>query len=97
MRFTFSRFLIIICWVVRKNCRNDPQKGSPFECGFDPIGRARGSFSLRYFLLAIIFIVFDVEVILLFPIVGILRYRNIYSRVSIIVFLSILLVGLFYE
>jgi len=70
---------------------------TPFECGFDPKGSARTPFSLRFFLLAVIFLIFDVEVVVLLPIVIVVKRGSPIGVGAVLLFLSILLMGLFHE
>jgi len=67
----------------------DKEKGSPFECGFDPSGIRRLPFCIKFFLVRIIFLVFDVEVTLILPL--------IYAHAQVTTFLGVLVGGLLYE
>nr|AYP41260.1 NADH dehydrogenase subunit 3 [Melarhaphe neritoides] len=96
--FILSSVVMGLAWVLAKRALSDREKSSPFECGFDPIKSARLPFSLRFFLLAIIFLIFDVEIVLLFPVL--ISMSTSYSAkmtVSAFIFLLILIVGLFHE
>jgi len=75
----------------------DPEKLSAYECGFDPFDDARSTFDIRFYLVAILFIVFDLEVTFLFPWVITLRHVMYIGTISMFIFLSILTVGFVYE
>jgi NADH-ubiquinone oxidoreductase chain 3 len=90
--------IITLARILRRKSNYDREKTSPFECGFDPKNNARIPFSLRFFILAIIFIVFDIEIVLLMP-VPLLNYiiNTTQAEFITILFLVILLIGLFHE
>jgi NADH-quinone oxidoreductase subunit A len=77
--------------------RPDSEKLSPYECGFDPFEDARIRFDVRYYLVAILFIIFDLEVAFLFPWAVSLGDIGVFGFWSMIVFLGVLTVGFAYE
>nr|YP_009250291.1 NADH dehydrogenase subunit 3 [Gromphadorhina portentosa]AMW91046.1 NADH dehydrogenase subunit 3 [Gromphadorhina portentosa] len=90
--------IMMLASILSKKSIEDREKSSPFECGFDPKSSARMPFSLRFFLIAVIFLIFDVEIALLLPITIILNSSDIKAWFSIsVLFLIILLLGLYHE
>jgi NADH-ubiquinone oxidoreductase chain 3 len=72
-----SIVVIYLASILSKKSLNDREKTSPFECGFDPINSSRLPFSIRFFLIAIIFLIFDVEIALILPIIIIFKVSNL--------------------
>lgn len=76
--------------------RKTKTKQDSFECGIEPQGNARVPFNIKYFLVAILFVLFDVEVIFMYPWAVNFKDLGITGFVEMIVFISLLLVGFFY-
>ena len=75
----------------------DSEKLSAYECGFNPFGDARGKFDIRFYLVAILFIIFDLEIAFLFPWAVALRDIGEIGFWSMMVFLLVLTIGFIYE
>nr|YP_009271878.1 NADH dehydrogenase subunit 3 [Xylotrechus grayii]AIW58312.1 NADH dehydrogenase subunit 3 [Xylotrechus grayii] len=90
--------LTIILNLISKKTFSDREKSSPFECGFDPKSSARLPFSLQFFLIAVIFLIFDVEITLLLPMIMTMMNSNMMNYLYVVLFFIIILIlGLFHE
>ena len=83
-------------WVLGPS-RPDSEKNSPYECGFAAFEDSRMKFDVRYYLVAILFIIFDLEIAFLFPWAVVLQEIGMYGFLSMMVFLGILVIGFVYE
>ncbi len=77
--------------------RPDAEKLSPYECGFEAFEDARMKFDVRYYLVAILFILFDLEIAFLFPWAVVLPDIGLFGFWSMMIFLGILIIGFIYE
>nr|YP_010744248.1 NADH dehydrogenase subunit 3 [Epicauta obscurocephala]WET56773.1 NADH dehydrogenase subunit 3 [Epicauta obscurocephala] len=93
-----TMLMLTIVNLISKKTHTDREKMSPFECGFDPKSSARLPFSLHFFLIAVIFLIFDVEITLLFPLIMCLKYSNLLNYFIVLtIFIMILIAGLLHE
>nr|YP_010626148.1 NADH dehydrogenase subunit 3 [Agulla arizonica]WBK02985.1 NADH dehydrogenase subunit 3 [Agulla arizonica] len=98
LSFIISMIMMILSSILAKKSFMDREKNSPFECGFDPMNSSRMPFSLKFFMVAMMFLIFDVELTLIFPII-ITFYSSILKNwiLMIILFMILLLMGLYHE
>lgn len=72
------------------------KKNDPYECGVDPVGNTKEPVQVKFYLVAILFILFDIEVVFLYPYAVLARELGMFGLIEICVFVTILLVGYFY-
>jgi NADH-quinone oxidoreductase subunit A len=77
--------------------RPDSEKNSPYECGFEAFEDSRMKFDVRYYLVAILFIIFDLEIAFLFPWAIVLDQIGLFGLIAMAVFLGVLVIGFIYE
>nr|UGS80159.1 NADH dehydrogenase subunit 3 [Anomopsocus amabilis] len=96
--FFITNLLMMLCIILSKKTMFDREKNSPFECGFDQKSSARIPFSLRFFLITLIFLIFDIEIAIIMPSVFNLEASNLMSWVmTTSVFIIILIIGVIHE
>ncbi len=86
---------LVTSWIIRPK-RGYPNKLTSYECGEEPIGTSWVKFNIRFYVVALIFLIFDVEVVFLFPWAVVFRKLGMYAFVEMLVFLAILLIGYAY-
>nr|YP_009692093.1 NADH dehydrogenase subunit 3 [Hypsauchenia hardwickii]QEG98437.1 NADH dehydrogenase subunit 3 [Hypsauchenia hardwickii] len=97
--------ILMLMWIIMfvlimiyKKSMSSLQKMSPFECGFNPMSNKRMPFSIHFFMIAIIFLIFDVEIIIIMPMILSMKYSMIkFWSTTCIMFSILLIMGLYYE
>jgi NADH-quinone oxidoreductase subunit A len=91
----FAIFTLVVSRLVSAE-KSNPVKLQPYECGIEPITDARDRYSIRYYLIAMLFVIFEVETIFMFPWAVALDRLAVFGLIEMLVFLFILIVGYFY-
>ena len=91
----FAIVALLMAWLVRPE-RYNKVKLEPYECGIETRGDARDRYSIRYYIIAMLFVVFDVETVFMFPWAVIMHKLKLFGLIEMVVFLFILLVGYAY-
>ncbi len=91
----FALTTIFLSAIIGKR-KTTPQKMIPYECGMDPVGQARKPFSVKFYIIAMLFIIFDIEVVFLYPWAVIFRELKLFGLIEMAIFIGILLVGFIY-
>nr|AVJ52406.1 NADH dehydrogenase subunit 3 [Homaemus aeneifrons] len=98
MAMLISITLMIVCTIISKSSIMDREKMSPFECGFDPMNSPRTPFSIHFFLIAVLFLIFDIEIAIILPIIITTKWTMTSMWIGTILgIIMALILGLYYE
>lgn len=91
-------FVVFTIWVTHKlgPKKKSDVKNDAFECGIESVGNARSPFSIKYFLVAILFVLFDIEVIFMYPWAVNFRQLGVWGLVEMFIYVAIILIGFAY-
>nr|YP_011026054.1 NADH dehydrogenase subunit 3 [Stephanitis pyrioides]WQM87492.1 NADH dehydrogenase subunit 3 [Stephanitis pyrioides] len=93
-----SMLLILLNQIINKKMNMERNKMTPFECGFDPKSSSRIPFSTQFFLIGILFLIFDVEMVMILPLIVTFKTSNLMMwTLSVTTMIVILIIGLYYE
>ncbi len=92
---TIAGGLLVVSYLLGKKVRNRV-KDMPYECGITPTGSARERFSVKFYLVGMLFIVFDIEAVFLYPWVVVFRDFGMVAFVEMLIFIALVLAGFFY-
>jgi NADH-quinone oxidoreductase subunit A len=87
--------LVTLSWLIGHRTRSR-QKDTPYECGIAPTGSARERFSVKFYLVAIVFILFDIEAVFLYPWVVVYRDLGLFAFFEMLLFIVLIVSGFFY-
>nr|YP_010610869.1 NADH dehydrogenase subunit 3 [Idiocerus consimilis]WAP91690.1 NADH dehydrogenase subunit 3 [Idiocerus consimilis] len=91
-------FIMIMLIMISKKSIIDMEKLTPFECGFNPMSNKRLPFSIHFFLIAVIFLIFDIEIIIILPMIMTMKYSMLmYWLITSLLFIIVLMLGLYHE
>jgi NADH-quinone oxidoreductase subunit A len=90
-------FVICLLSILLIPQRQEPEKLSPYECGFNPYGDARNKFEMRFYVIGILFLIFDLEIVFLFPLAIVGTSTGTLGHIPALSFIIIIAVGFAYE
>ncbi len=90
---SFAALNLVVSWLLGKKGGRNPDKDSAFECGMKPFQTGRQRFSVKFYVVAVLFILFDIEVVFLYPWAQTYKSLGMFAFVEMLVFLGVLLLG----